>query len=390
MWAFFYKMEIRNMDKGLKIAMFGQKRLSREGGIEIVVKELSTRMVQMGNQVTCYNRSGHHVSGNEFDNAENHEYAGIRQKYVPTIEKKGLAAVSSSFFAGLYSTFGGYQIVHIHAEGPAFFSFLPKMFGKRVIVTVHGIDWQREKWKYGFGSKFIRQGEKHAVKYADEIIVLSEGVQKYFMDTYGRETRFIPNGVNRPEIKSAELIHEKYGLTKDSYILFLGRLVPEKGIRYLIEAFKQVKTDKKLVIAGGSSDTDEFTKELQELAKGDDRILFTGFVQGQALEELYSNAYVYTLPSDLEGMPLSLLEAMSYGNCCLVSDIAECAEVVEDKALIFEKSNVRDLKEKLQKACDEVDMVEGMKRQASDFICSKYNWDEVVERTLELYRGRKS
>lgn len=389
MWAFFYKMEIRNMDKGLKIAMFGQKRLSREGGIEIVVKELSTRMVQMGNQVTCYNRSGHHVSGNEFDNAENHEYAGIRQKYVPTIEKKGLAAVSSSFFAGLYSTFGGYQIVHIHAEGPAFFSFLPKMFGKRVIVTVHGIDWQREKWKYGFGSKFIRQGEKHAVKYADEIIVLSEGVQKYFMDTYGRETRFIPNGVNRPEIKSAELIHEKYGLTKDSYILFLGRLVPEKGIRYLIEAFKQVKTDKKLVIAGGSSDTDEFAKELKELAKGDERILFTGFVQGQALEELYSNAYVYTLPSDLEGMPLSLLEAMSYGNCCLVSDIAECAEVVEDKALIFEKSNVDDLREKLQKACDEVDMVEGMKRQASDFICSKYNWDEVVERTLDLYRGRK-
>ena len=387
MWAFFYKMEIRNMDKGLKIAMFGQKRLSREGGIEIVVKELSTRMVQMGNQVTCYNRSGHHVSGNEFDNAENHEYAGIRQKYVPTIEKKGLAAVSSSFFAGLYSTFGGYQIVHIHAEGPAFFSFLPKMFGKRVIVTVHGIDWQREKWKYGFGSKFIRQGEKHAVKYADEIIVLSEGVQKYFMDTYGRETRFIPNGVNRPEIKSAELIHEKYGLTKDSYILFLGRLVPEKGIRYLIEAFKQVKTDKKLVIAGGSSDTDEFTKELQELAKGDDRILFTGFVQGQALEELYSNAYVYTLPSDLEGMPLSLLEAMSYGNCCLVSDIAECAEVVEDKSLIFEKSNVKDLKKKLQKACDETSMVEKMKKQAADFICNKYNWDEVVERTLDLYRN---
>ena len=145
--------------------------------------------------------------------------------------------------------------------------------------------------------------------------------------------------------------------------------------------------DKKLVIAGGSSDTDEFAKELKELAKGDERILFTGFVQGQALEELYSNAYVYTLPSDLEGMPLSLLEAMSYGNCCLVSDIAECAEVVEDKALIFEKSNVRDLKEKLQKSCDETSMVEKMKKQAADFICNKYNWDEVVERTLELYRG---
>ncbi len=381
----------RFMKSNLDIAMFGHKRIpSREGGIEIVVEELCTRMVNKGNRVTCYNRAGHHVSGAEYDTKAAKEYKGIRLKKVPTIEKKGLAAVSSSFFAAIFAALGHYNVVHIHAEGPAFFCWIPKLFRKKVIVTVHGLDWSREKWKSGFGSKFIRQGERNAVKYADEIIVLSEGVQKYFMDTYGRKTRFIPNGVNCPEIKSAELIHEKYGLTKDSYILFLGRLVPEKGIRYLIEAFKQVKTDKKLVIAGGSSDTDEFAKELKELAKGDERILFTGFVQGQALEELYSNAYVYTLPSDLEGMPLSLLEAMSYGNCCLVSDIAECAEVVEDKALIFEKSNVDDLREKLQKACDEVDMVEGMKRQASDFICSKYNWDEVVERTLDLYRGRKS
>lgn len=131
------------------------------------------------------------------------------------------------------------------------------------------------------------------------------------------------------------MISKKFGISKDSYILFLGRLVPEKGIRYLVEAFKQVKTDKKLVIAGGSSDTNSFMKELLELAKADDRIIFTGFVQGQLLDELYSNAYTYTLPSDLEGMPLSLLEAMSYGNCCVVSDIPECTEVVEDKALIL-------------------------------------------------------
>ena len=221
-------------------------------------------------------------------------------------------------------------MVHIHAEGPAFFAWLPKMFGKRVVVTVHGIDWQREKWQSGLGSKFIHQGEKNAAKYADEVIVLSKGVQDYFKETYGRETHFIPNGVNRPQIREASLITDKFGLKKDSYILFLGRLVPEKGIRYLVEAFKNVKTDKKLVIAGGSSDTDSFMEELKELAKGDDRILFTGFVQGAMLDELYSNAYIYTLPSDLEGMPLSLLEAMSYGNCCLVSDIPECAEVVED------------------------------------------------------------
>ena len=269
--------------------MFGQKRLSREGGIEIVVKELCTRMAKNGYTVTCYNRSGHHVSGAEYDKKT--EYEGINQKCVPTIEKKGLAAVSSSFFAALYSAFGKYNVVHIHAEGPAFFSWLPKLLGKRVIVTVHGLDWQREKWKSGFGSKFIKQGEKNAVKYADEIIVLSKGVHDYFRNQYGRETRFIPNGVNRQEIRKAELITDKFGLIKDSYILFLGRLVPEKGIRYLIEAFKNVKTEKKLVIAGGSSDTDSFMKELKELAKDDKRIIFTGFVQGQMLEELYSKEF---------------------------------------------------------------------------------------------------
>lgn len=366
--------------------MFGQKRLSREGGIEIVVKELCTRMAKNGYTVTCYNRSGHHVSGAEYDKKT--EYEGINQKCVPTIEKKGLAAVSSSFFAALYSAFGKYNVVHIHAEGPAFFSWLPKLLGKRVIVTVHGLDWQREKWKSGFGSKFIKQGEKNAVKYADEIIVLSKGVHDYFRNQYGRETRFIPNGVNRPEIRKAELITDKFGLTKDSYILFLGRLVPEKGIRYLVEAFKNVKTEKKLVIAGGSSDTDSFMKELKELAKDDKRIIFTGFVQGQMLEELYSNAYIYTLPSDLEGMPLRLLEAMSYGNCCLVSDIQECTEVVEDKALIFKKSNVQDLQNKLQEACDRTEKVMELKQQAADYICKKYNWDDVVEETLKLYRRK--
>ena len=378
--------EKEKMSEELKIAMFGHKRWSREGGVEIVVKELCTRMAQQGCEVTCYNRSGHHVSGAEYDNVDKTDYKGITQKYVPTIEKKGLAAVSSSFFAALYSAFGKYDVVHIHAEGPAFFSWLPKILGKRVVVTIHGIDWQREKWKSGFGSKFIRQGEKNAVKYADEIIVLSKGVQDYFKATYGRKTHFISNGVNRPKIREAELITEKYGLMKNSYILFLGRLVPEKGIRYLVEAFKSVKIDKKLVIAGGSSDTDSFMQELKELAKDDDRIIFTGFVQGQMLDELYSNAYIYTLPSDLEGMPLSLLEAMSYGNCCLVSNIQECTEVVEDKALIFKKSDVSDLRERLQDACDHPEKVMQMKKQAADFICKKYNWDEAVKETMKLYR----
>ena len=244
------------MEEKIRLAVFGQKRLSREGGIEIVVKELCTRMAQNGCDITCYNRAGHHVSGAEYDKTI--EYDGIRQKVVPTIEKKGLAAVSSSFFAALCSAFGRYDVVHIHAEGPAFFCWIPKLFGKRVICTIHGLDWDREKWRGSVASKFIRGGEKNAVKYADEIIVLSKDVQKYFLETYGRETHFIPNGVNRPEVREAKLITDHFGLEKDSYILLLGRLVPEKGIRYLVEAFKNVKTDKKLVIAGGSSDTDSF------------------------------------------------------------------------------------------------------------------------------------
>lgn len=375
----------------LSIIMIGHKRIpSREGGIEIVVEELSTRMVALGHEVTCYNRAGHHVSGKEFDDGNKKtEYKGVKLKTVPTINwKGGIAAMSSSFFGAVMAAFSRCDVVHFHAEGPCAMLWLPKLFGKRCVATIHGLDHQRAKWGK-FASAYILLGEKCAAKFADEIIVLSEGVQKYFWDTYGRETKFIPNGVNRPEIREAQLIKEKFGLEKDGYILFLGRLVPEKGLRYLIEAFKQVKTDKKLVIAGGSSDTDEFTNELKAMGKDDSRITFTGFVQGQMLDELYSNAYVYTLPSDLEGMPLSLLEGMSYGNCCLVSDIDECASVVEDKAVIFKKSNIDDLRGKLQKLCDDKKVVQSYRSIAAEFICSKYDWNIVTKKTIAIYVDKR-
>lgn len=379
-------MKKKHSRENLRIAMLGHKRIpSREGGIEIVVEELATRMAKKSHSVTCYNRKGHNVAGSEFDGTKLKTYKGVTLQDVFTIDKRGLAAMTASVSASLRAALGNYDVVHIHAEGPAFMCWLPKLFGKKVIVTVHGLDHQRAKWGK-FASWYIRSGEKNAVRFADEIIVLSKGVQDYFQNTYGRTTRFIPNGVNKAKPRKARQITEKWGLTKDSYILYLGRIVPEKGERYLIEAFKQTKTDKKLVIAGGSSDTQVFMDELKSLAKDDDRIIFTGFVQGEILEELYSNPYIYTLPSDLEGMPLSLLEAMSYGNCCLTSDIPECAEVVEDKALLFRKSDVSDLKTKLQNACDHPEMVETYKAQAEEFICRKYNWDDVVEKTLKLYQ----
>ncbi len=253
-------------------------------------------------------------------------------------------------------------------------------------MTNHGLDWQREKWGKGIASTYIRIGEKMAVRYADEIIVLSRSMQTYFQNMYGRETVFIPNGVSRQEPKEARKIKDKFSLEKDGYILSLGRIVPEKGLRYLIKAYKELETDKKLVIAGATSDTDGFEQELYQLAEKDERIVFTGFVSGRLWEELYSNAYIYVLPSDLEGMPLSLLEAMSYGNCCVVSDIKECTEVVDNKAVVFPKGNVRELREKLRELCEHKELVARYKQEAADFICRKYNWDDVAQKTLKEYK----
>jgi len=369
----------------LRIAMLGHKRIpSREGGVEIVVSELAERMVQQGHSVTCYNRRGHHVSGADFDSENLKEHKGIKLKSVWTLDKKGLAAMSSSFFAAICAAFGRYDIVHFHAEGPCAMLWLPKLFGKRCIATIHGLDHRRTKWGK-FASKYILFGEKCAAKYADEIIVLSESVRDYFKETYGRETVYIPNGVSRAEFAQPKEITEKFSLEKDGYILYLGRLVPEKGIQYLIEAYKKTDTDKKLVIAGGSSDTKAFEEELKASAENNPNIIFTGFVQGRILEELYSNAYIYVLPSDIEGMPLSLLEAMSYGNCCVTSDIPECAEVINECGVTFGKGNVEALAEKLQMLCNEPESVNSYKEKAAEYICRKYNWDDVTRRTLNLY-----
>ena len=371
----------------LSVAMLGHKRIpSREGGVEIVVEQLSTGLVREGHAVTCYNRKGHHVGGSQFDTQELDQYNGIKIKTVPTLDKKGLAAMTASATAAIACAFGKYDVIHFHAEGPCAMLWLPRLFGKRCIATIHGLDHQRSKWGK-LAKTYIMMGEKCAARRAHEVIVLSKNVQDYFMDTYGRKTHFIPNGVDRPEKRSPQQITEAFGLQGEDYILYLGRIVPEKGLTYLVKAFKQVKTDKKLIIAGGASDTAEFFSQLKTLAADDPRIQFVGFVQGQLLEELYSNAYLYVLPSDLEGMPLSLLEAMSYGNCCLTSDIPECTQVTEDHGVSFHKSDIADLQKQLQMLCDEPQKVQTYKEQAADYICEKYSWEQVTRQTLNLYYG---
>lgn len=379
----------RKSQRPLRVAMIGHKRIpSREGGIEIVVEALAVRMAQLGHKVEAYNRYGHHVSGKKYDDEYGYKgrkfYKGVRIRIIPTFQKSSLNAIVYSFFATIRALFTKYDVLHYHAEGPCAMLWIPKLFRKKIVVTVHGLDWQRAKWG-NFASFVIRFGEKMAAKYADAVIVLSRNVQQYFKDTYHRETIFIPNGIEKPEIREANLIKEKFGLEKDSYFLFLARIVPEKGLHYLIEAFEGLSTDKRLVIAGGNSQAYEYMQQIHRMAEKDNRIIMTDFVQGQMLEELYSNAYAFVLPSDVEGMALSLLEAMSYGNCCVVSDIPENVEVVEDKAVAFKKGDVKDLQVKLEYLLENPKILETYRSQSASFICGKYNWNEIVYETLKVY-----
>jgi len=373
----------------MRIAMLGHKRIpSREGGVEVVVEELSVRMAKMGNFVTCFNRSGHHVSGKEFDAALINKYNGVQIKIVPALRAKGLAAMTASFFASLRAAFGRYDVVHFHTEGPCAMLWLTKLMGKRCIATVHGLDHMRSKWG-GLAKAYIMLGEKCAAKFADEIIVLSKNVQDYFWQKYNRQTWYIPNGIKPIPPRKPAVLREKYGLDQRDYVLYLGRITPEKGIHYLMDAYRQLKTDKKLVIAGGISDSEDYFESLKAMAAGDKNILFTGFVQGDILAELYSNAYIYVLPSDLEGMPLSLLEAMSCGNCCLVSDIAECADVIGENGVTFRRGDVQDLADKLSLLLGNEALVENYREATLANVGSKLTWDDVTARTLAVYRGEK-
>lgn len=379
----------------MKILMFGHKYVpGREGGVEIVVAELAKRMAAEGHEVTLYNRRRRQGNGAPAPT----EYEGCRLREVFTVNKRALDAPVYAYFATKRAVKQAKKehldVIHVHAEGPCLFL---RKFGKpgskkrakmpRIVVTIHGLDWQRGKWG-GLASAVLRYGEKQAVKYADDIIVLSESNRDYFRRTYGRETIYLPNGVAPATPHAAELITEKWGLGRDGYILFLARIVPEKGLHYLIDAWQslraRVHTDKKLVIAGGASHSSDYYREIVDKCAGDDSIVMTGFVEGQTLAELYSNAALYVLPSDIEGMPMSLLEAISYGNTCLVSDIPENREVVGDGHLTFRHGDVSDLAAKLEAVLTGEALRD---RTASGERKAPATWDEITEKTLRVYRG---
>ncbi|WP_239286831.1 glycosyltransferase family 4 protein [Collinsella sp. An7] len=367
--------------------MIGQKRTgSREGGIEVVVTELATRMAALGHEVTCYDRSGTDVNG-EPTPIEPYEYEGVRVVPVRTVNIKGLAALTSAYAATRVAVKDRPDVIHYHAEGPCNALALASHAGIRTVATIHGLDWRRAKWG-GIASRVIKRGERVAVKNADALIVLSRSVQDYFQNTYGRGARFIPNGVDVAKRVPAELITERWGLSEGSYLLYLGRIVPEKRPELLLEAFRQLDTDKRLVIAGGSSDTTGFYEEVRALAARDPRVIMAGFVEGRTLEELYSNAYLYVLPSDVEGMPMSLLEAMAHGCCCVTSDIPECTDVIENAGITFRNGDAGDLCRALRLLLSDYARATRLGDLARVRIESECDWDSVVCRTLSLYVWR--
>lgn len=373
----------------MKILMFGHKHVpGREGGVEIVVAELASRMAAAGHEITLYNRKRKHTAGESPCT-----YAGCRLSEVYTVNKRALDAPVYAYFATRRAVKQARRekldVIHVHAEGPCLFL---RRFGKigskrragmpRIVVTIHGLDWQRGKWG-GLATRVLRYAERQAVKYADEIIVLTSADHDYFEQTYGRETTVIPNGVAPASPREAEIIKEKWGLGKGGYVLFLARIVPEKGLHYLIEAWQSLRATRpagmKLVIAGGASHDDAYQAEIDERCLADESILMTGHVEGALLAELYSNALLYVLPSDLEGMPMTLLEALSYGTACLVSDIPACRAVVGEGYPTFRHGDVADLAEKLSAAFDGSLAIRGG--------AETHTWEEITERTLALYGG---
>ncbi len=360
----------------MKIAMLGTKGIPATwGGIERHVEEISTRLAAMGHDVTVYCRP-------YYTDTTDKTYKGVHLKKLPTIASKNFDAIVHTYLATLHLIFEDYDIVHYHAIGPATLAVLARLAGKNAVVTVHGLDWQREKW----GRKarlFLKFGEWASVLFPYRTITVSKFLKGYLEEKYHRPVTYIPSAVTDPIIRKPDKIRE-YGIGERDYILFVARLVPEKGCHYLLEAYERLNPDMKLVIAGGSSHSDEYVADLQKHAS--DKVIFTGYVYGEALQELYSNAYCYVHPSTIEGLPVTLLEAVAYGNCVIASDIPANTEVVEDTGVIFESMNVDDLCEGLRMVLANPALARELGERAKAHGVAEYNYDSVTEKTERLYR----
>ncbi len=378
----------------MKIAVIGAKGIPvKQGGIERYCQEFYPRIVKSGHQVDLFARPSY-TNRAWFSS---YQYQGVRVISLPSLPIKGLDAFISSAFGVICGVFGDYDVVHIHALGPALFSPIPKLFSSaRVIVTCQGLDWQRAKWGK-FSSLLIRLGERNAVKYADEIVVVSKALEAYFRQTYGINTRYIPNGPGNYAQSDPNFTYGKsLGLKTGRYILYLGRLVPEKRPELLIQAFKKLQPEGwKLVLAGGISDTAKYTAELLEMSQqcdrsapwqSQDRIIFTNEIKGSKLAEIVRGAGLFVLPSDLEGLPLVMLEAMQEGIPVLASNIPPHQQLIgNNRGLLFEAGRVDSLVANLNKALAQPSELQLMAQRARKYIKTYYGWEKIVYDHLNLY-----
>lgn len=364
----------------MKIVIIGQKGIpARFGGVERHVEELSTRLVKLGHEVTVYARKNY-TDGNI------KEYQGVKIINLPSIGTKHLDAISHTFLACLNVIFKqNADVVHFHSIGPSSLIWLIRLFKPRVkvVATFHSQCYNHQKWGV-FAKTFLHIGEYACINLAHETIAVSKSLQRYAQEKYGKTVKYVPNGVPvLPSVPADEI--KRFGLEENNYILSVSRLIKHKGIHYLIEAFNQMKTDKKLVIVGSASYTNGYEAELKALAKDNKNIIFTGNQSGQALAELYSNAYLFVQPSESEGLSIALLEALSYGKAALVSSIAENTEVVADNDFIFENKNVVDLKNKLEVLLNDKEKVYKSGVNGKEKVMNLYNWDNITRDVVEIY-----
>jgi glycosyltransferase involved in cell wall biosynthesis len=312
-------------------------------------------------------------------------YRGVKLRYVYSIPSKYL----DTFVRSLLSTFrdivGPSDIIHFHSSGSAPLALLARLFGKKVVVTVHGLDWQRHKWS-AFGRWFLRLAEQAAIKLPHQTIVVGQELKRALDIQYGGSVVYIPNGVGERHQRAADKISQ-FGIGARNYFLFLARLVPEKECHVLIEAFQRLdnKMGFKLIIAGPTWHSAKYVASLRTLAGDDPAVRFLGEVDEALLEELYSNCYAYVLPSKVEGMSLSLLDAMAFGSCVIASDITANADVVGDSGLLFETGSISDLSAKLRDITSNPDKAEDFRGKARRRMTSEFNWDVISRQWEEVY-----
>jgi len=360
----------------MKISFVVVKNIKTGGGIERYSYELGSRLNARGHQVTVYSMK--HYGNNPG------RVKGIRVIGVPSLPfrhaEKITASVSSLLGLILRER---PDIVHFHSIVPGCFAWMLRCVNVPYVLQMHGIEWKRTRWGR-FGSNVLRLLERAACRQAGISTAVSKVQCDYFTAKYGLDVRYIPTGAQIRQRVSPHAIL-KLGLKPRSYIFFASRLVSEKGAHYLIPAFKGINTECKLVIAGDASGEKQYKKELYKLAGGDPRIIFPGYVQGQLLDELFSNARLYVQPSEVEGLSIALLEAMSYGNVCLVSDIPENMEATQNTGLSFESKNIGDLQQKLEWALTHPGETATMGTEARERIEEHFCWDSVTDQIEQLY-----